>query len=138
MPLIRRNVGEMSNVRKKNLIIIKSIIIWKWNHLFTKNYFRKKKINYCYGFMPSDFQVINGSMLSENRRSPTSTETFILVVRQYPKLSSYGISREINKPHLKKMTKNRARFWPISPKFRCQFFYFFFILFFLSFYFTSR
>ena len=56
--------------------------------------------------MPSDFQVINGSMLSENRRLPTSTETFILVVRQYPKLSYYGISREINKPHLKKMTKN--------------------------------
>ena len=28
---------------KKNLIIIKSIIVWKWNHLFTKNYFRKKK-----------------------------------------------------------------------------------------------
>ena len=52
--------------------------------------------------MPSNFQVINGSMLSENCRSPTSTETFKLVVRKYPKLSSYGISREINEPHLKK------------------------------------
>ena len=33
----------MPNVRKKNLII-KSIIAWKWNHLFTKKFFRKKKI----------------------------------------------------------------------------------------------
>ena len=29
---------------KKNLINIKSVIVWKWNHLFTKNYFRKKKL----------------------------------------------------------------------------------------------
>ena len=28
-----------------------------------------------YGFMPGDFQVICGSMVSENRRSPASTET---------------------------------------------------------------
>ena len=34
----------MPNVTKKNLIIIKSIIVWKWNHLsFHKKYFRKKK-----------------------------------------------------------------------------------------------
>ena len=65
----------MPNVTKKNLIIIKSIIVWKWNHLFTKNYFRKKKINYYYGFMSGDFQVICGSMFGENCRSPASTET---------------------------------------------------------------
>ena len=40
-----------------------------------KNYFRKKKINYCYGFMPGDFQVICGSVVGENLRSPVSTET---------------------------------------------------------------
>ena len=57
----RRNIinscyyGERPNVTKKNLIIIKFIIVWKWNHLFMKNYFRKKKINYCYRFMPGDF-----------------------------------------------------------------------------------
>ena len=66
---------EMPNFTKKNLIIIKSIIVWKWNHLFTKSYFKKKKINYCYGFMPGDFQVICGSMVGENRRSPYSSET---------------------------------------------------------------
>ena len=31
-------------LRRKNLIIIKSIIVGKWNHLFMKNYFRKKKL----------------------------------------------------------------------------------------------
>ena len=35
--------GEMPNVTKKNHIIIKSILVWRWNHLFTKNYFGKKK-----------------------------------------------------------------------------------------------
>ena len=59
----------------KNLIIIKSIIVWEWKHLFTKNYFRQKKINYCYGFMPSDSQVICGPMVSENRGSPAQTKT---------------------------------------------------------------
>ena len=70
--------GEMPNVIiiiiKKILIIIKSIILWNWNHLFTKNYFRKKKIN-CYEFMPGEFQVICGSMVGGNRRSPASTKT---------------------------------------------------------------
>ena len=69
---------------EEKLIIIKSIIVWKWNHLFTKNYFRKKKINYCYGFMPGDFQVICGSMVGENCRSPASSETpvqlFMLII----------------------------------------------------------
>ena len=60
---------------KKNLIIIKSIIVWKRNHLFSKNYFRKKKISYCYEFMPGNFQVICGSMVCKNRWSLASTET---------------------------------------------------------------
>ena len=37
--------------------------------------YRKKKINYCYEFMPSDIQVICGSMVNENRWSPALTET---------------------------------------------------------------
>ena len=57
----------MPNVMEKNLIIIKSIIVWKWNHLFMKNY--------CYGFMPGNFQVICGSMFSKNRRLLASAET---------------------------------------------------------------
>ena len=67
--------GEMLNVTKKNLIIIKSIIVWKWNHLFMKNYFWKKKINYCYGFIPGDFQFICCSMVGKNCWSQASTKT---------------------------------------------------------------
>ena len=59
---------------KKNLIIIK-LSLSKWNHLFTKKLFQKEKINYCYGFMPGNFQVICGSMVDKNRQSPASTET---------------------------------------------------------------
>ena len=43
-------------------------------YLFAKNYFRKKKIN-CYEIMPGGFHVIYGSMVGENRRLSTSTET---------------------------------------------------------------
>ena len=64
----------MPNVTKKNLII-RSVIVWKWNNLFTKNYFRKKKVNYCYGFMSSNFQVICGSVVAENCWLLASTET---------------------------------------------------------------
>ena len=54
---------------KKNLTIIKSIIVWKWNHLFRKNYFRKKKINYCHEFMLGDFPVI---CFNGRRKSPVA------------------------------------------------------------------
>ena len=40
-----------------------------------KYYFRKKKINYCYGFMPGDFQVICVSVVGRNRWLPASIET---------------------------------------------------------------
>ena len=84
---------------KKNLIIIKSIIVWKWNHVFMKNYFRKKKINYCYGFMPGDFQVICSSMVGENRRSPASTETPV---------SSIIITHAAELNNIKELPKNRT------------------------------
>ena len=41
---------------------------------FHQKLFPKEK-NYCYGFMPGDFQVVYGLMFGENRRSPASTET---------------------------------------------------------------
>ena len=43
-------------------------------YLFAKNCFRKNKIN-CYEVIPGDFHVIYGSMVGENRRLLTSTET---------------------------------------------------------------
>ena len=47
------------NTKKKNGNVINSC------------YYGKKKINYCYGFMPGDIQVICGSMVNENCPSPT-------------------------------------------------------------------
>ena len=47
--------------------------------------FQEEKKNYCYGLMPGDFQIICGSMVGENRRSPVSTES--------PDLSEIKISR---------------------------------------------
>ena len=32
-------------------------------------------MNYCYGFMPSNFQITCGSMVGENCQSLASTET---------------------------------------------------------------
>ena len=37
--------------------------------------FQKEKIKYCYGFMPGNFQVNCGSMVSKNRQLLASTET---------------------------------------------------------------
>ena len=38
-------------------------------------YYGKTKVNHCYEFMPGDIQVICGSLVGENRRSPASTGT---------------------------------------------------------------
>ena len=46
---------------------------------FHEKLFQKEKQNYCHGFMPGDFQVIYGSMVGENRRSPASTETPVML-----------------------------------------------------------
>ena len=47
---------EMPNATKKNLIVIKSTIVWKWNFLFMENYFRKKKINIVMDLCPVTFR----------------------------------------------------------------------------------
>ena len=75
-----------SRLLHRKLLIVNSFfpgaqVILEWlqclykNHLCTENYFRKKKINYCYGLMPSVFQVICVSMVGKNSWSPASTET---------------------------------------------------------------
>ena len=43
--------------------------------LFESETIFSRKINYCYGFIPIDFQVLCGSMVGKNRQSPVSTET---------------------------------------------------------------
>ena len=45
-----------------------------------KNYFRKKKINYCYGFMTRDFQVICGQWLAKiSGRQPQLKPPYIVI-----------------------------------------------------------
>ena len=43
--------------------------------LFYEKLFQKEKNKYCYGFMPSNFQVICVSMVGKNCWSTASTET---------------------------------------------------------------
>ena len=70
--LLQKN-AKCQIFQKKNLITIKSIIAWKRNHLFMKNYFRKKKI-----------------MVGENCRLPASTETpvYCIICGKYRKLKN--------------------------------------------------
>ena len=43
--------------------------------IFSQKIISERKTNYCYGFMPGDFQVIFCSMVGKNCRSTASTET---------------------------------------------------------------
>ena len=42
---------------------------------FHEKLFQGEKMNYSYGFMPGNFQVICGSLIGENGWSLTSSET---------------------------------------------------------------
>ena len=56
---------RMPNVTKKNLIIIKSIIFWKWTIFSWKHYFRKKKwIVMDYAWWLSGHLCFNGQQKS--------------------------------------------------------------------------
>ena len=56
------------------IIIIKKSLALSNLSLFESEVI-KKKINHFYGFMPSNFQVIFGSMVSKNHWFLVSTET---------------------------------------------------------------
>ena len=58
--MLRRKILSL-----KNLSLIENETIWKMTI----------SINYCYGFMPGDFQIICGSMVGANHWSPASTKT---------------------------------------------------------------
>ena len=78
----------MPNVKKKNLIIIKLSLLESETIFSRKIISERKKINYCYGSMPSNFQVICGSVVRENCRSLASTKTSGLKVTKFIKLVS--------------------------------------------------
>ena len=85
---------------KKNLIFIKSIIVWKWNHLVTKNYFKKKKINYyfldlCLATFRSFVVLCYDGMVGENRLLPASNPCTRCLCQQF--LSWHFQTQEFSK-----------------------------------------
>ena len=59
---------------RRKILSSSNLWLFKSETIFSQNIISERK-NYCYGFMPGDFQIICGSMVGENRRSPASTET---------------------------------------------------------------
>ena len=106
---------------KKNLIFIKSIIVWKWNHLVTKNYFKKKKINYyfldlCLATFRSFVVLCYDGMVGENRLLPASTETLVqgvYVNNFFPGISRLRNSQNVGPGWVNKMAK-RVFFIPAT------------------------
>ena len=58
---------------RRKILSLSDLSLFESETIF--HYFRKKKVNYCYGFMPSDFQLICGSVVAENCWLLASTET---------------------------------------------------------------
>ena len=69
--MLRRKILQLSNL-----------------FFFESETIRKKNINYCYGFMPDDFQVICSSMVDENCRSLVTIETS---AQLYPTVSGCSL-----------------------------------------------
>ena len=67
---------EKCHMLRRKILSLSNLSLLESETIFSqKNYFRKKKINHCYGFMAGNFQVICGSTVSENCHSLASTET---------------------------------------------------------------
>ena len=76
----------MPNVTKK-ILSLSNLSLFESETIFSQKIISERKKNYCYGFMPGDFQVICGSMVGENRRSPASTRTPDIIKKANSKLS---------------------------------------------------
>ena len=63
---------------RRKILSLSNLSLFESETIFSRKIIsERKKINYCYGFMPGDFQVISGSMVGKNRWSPASTETSV-------------------------------------------------------------
>ena len=61
---------------QRSILSLSNLSLFESETIFSRKIIsERKKINYCYGLMPSNFQVICGSLVGKNRRSPASTET---------------------------------------------------------------
>ena len=75
---------------QRKILSLSNLSLFESETIFSqKKYFRKKKINYCYGFMPSNFQVICGSMVGKNRQRQTQLKSLLALaaaaIRRMPK-----------------------------------------------------
>ena len=66
---------EKCQMIRRKVLSLANLSLFESETIFSRKIISEKKKNYCYGFMPSEFQVTCGSMVGENRRSPASTET---------------------------------------------------------------
>ena len=61
---------------QRKILSLSNLSLFESETIFLRKIFsERKKINYCYGFMPSDFQVICGPMVSKNHWSLASAKT---------------------------------------------------------------
>ena len=66
---------------QRKILSLSNLSLFESETIFSRKIIsERKKINYCYGFMPGDFQVICGSMVGKNRWSPASTEAPALLL----------------------------------------------------------
>ena len=69
-------ISQKCQMLRRKILSLSNLLLLESETIFSgKNYFRKKKINYCYAFLPCDFQVICSSIICKNRWSPAYTET---------------------------------------------------------------
>ena len=60
---------------RRKILSLSNPSLFQCETIFSRKIISEKKLNYCYGFILGDFQVICGSMVGKNCRSPASTET---------------------------------------------------------------
>ena len=67
---------EKCQMLRRKLLSLSNLLLFESETIFSRKITSdRKKINYCYRFMPGDCQVICGLMVGENHRSQASTET---------------------------------------------------------------
>ena len=58
----------------RKILSLSNLSLFESETVFSRKIISERK-KYCYGFMTGDFQIICGSLVGANRRSPGSTET---------------------------------------------------------------
>ena len=105
----------MPNVTKK-ILSLSNLSLFESETIFSQKIISERKKNYCYGFMPGDFQVICGSMVGENCQSLASSETPVFCWHIY----SYRYWSDLIKLKNKPKTRPVSHITLIVPFIRCN------------------